>query len=584
MWPFSASGYPIVSLEEAGTPLEEKDAKSYDYIVVGGGTAGCCLASRLSEDPSISVLLLERGRVHDAWFSRIPLMSQSDTTGISTPLVKSPSVPLKEVGGKVLNVGHAEALGGGSAVNAMLVTRGAVGDFDHWAQLGHPSWDYASLRPYFIKSEKSLSQTSGDRGYSGPWVNQTFRDLPFKIQSEVKNAASSLGFADVVDFNASNVPVDALATLDTAIDSKMRRMSAYHTFLPATVAQERREHLKICTETIASKIVIEASVAVGVMFESADNSKPRKFHARARREVVVCCGAIGSPHLLLLSGIGPKEQLEEKGIEMIKDLVGVGARLEDHLDVVLMYDVPLKDTLHHIENSIWAGVLALGNYFLGRKSLMGTSIGPIAIFAHSSHLHDVTAAVLDPISGSAPGSNRPDLEIMPIAHWCSEPPPYKIRKGVFSFLLCLVQPKSFGFVRLASSDPRARPEVDFGYLTNPDDLIPLRKGIKLALRLGEKVRAQGYPMKDFQVPSSEADNDLDNFIRTHLGTAYHYTSTCRMAREEDGGVVDDDLKVYGVHGLRVCDASVFPCITSAHTMTPVIAVAERCADLIKNIR
>ncbi|KAJ7434523.1 alcohol oxidase [Mycena galericulata] len=571
MWPFSASGYPIVSLEEAGTPLEEKNANSYDYIVVGGeltcvppifpfphsethylgGTAGCCLAARLSEDPSVSVLLLERGRVHDAWLSRIPLMSQSDATGISTPLIKSPSVPLKEVGGKVLNVGHAEALGGGSAVNAMLVTRGAVGDFDHWAQLGHPSWDYASLRPYFIKSEKSLSQTSGDRGYS------------------VKNAASSLGFADVVDFNASNVPVDALATLDTAIDSKMRRMSAYHTFLPATVAQERREHLKICTETIASKIVIEASVAVGVMFESADNSKPRKFHARARREVVVCCGAIGSPHLLLLSGIGPKEQLEKKGIEMIKDLVGVGARLEDHLDVALI---------------IWAGALALGNYFLGRKSLMGTSIAPIAIFAHSSHLHDTTAAVLDPISGFAPGSNRPDLEIMPIAHWCSEPPPYKIRKGVFSFLLCLVQPKSFGSVRLASSEPRARPEVDLGYLTNPDDLIPLRKGIKLALRLGGKVRAQGYPMKDFQVPSSEADNDLDNFIRTHLGTAYHYTSTCRMAREEDGGVVDDDLKVYGVHGLRVCDASVFPCVTSAHTMTPVIAVAERCADLIKNTR
>jgi hypothetical protein len=246
-----------------------------------------------------------------------------------------------------------------------------------------------------------------------------------------------------------------------------------------------------------------------------------------------------------------------------------------------MYDVPLEDTLHHIENSPWKGIIEFGKYLLNRKGILGSTVTPMSIFAHSTHFDKNTAAVISPIPSAAVGSNRPDIEIMPIAHWCSDPPPYKILNGVFSFLLCVVQPRSVGSVHLASRDPHVRPTVDLGFLSNPEDFVTFRRGVSLCLRMAEEVRRQGYHMKDFQVPLSEKESDVDQFIRATIRTCYHYASSCRMARREDGGVVNDNLQVYGVRGLRVCDASVFPCITSGHTMAPVIVVAEKCADLMK---
>ncbi|KAJ7368511.1 alcohol oxidase [Mycena albidolilacea] len=573
MWPFSATN-PVVSLEQAGSlqvKQQESPVKTYDYIIVGGGTAGCCLAARLSEDSSVSVLLLERGGVHDPWFSRIPLIS-SDVTSKATPIVRSPSAPIKAAESQVVDVVHAETLGGGSAVNAMLVTRGTVGDFNHWAELGHPSWDYNSLKPYFIKPEKSLSQTSDDRGYSvcpGPLVNQTFPDLPFNIQRKVRDAAITLGFADVKDLNSPTVPVDACATLDVAVDESLRRVSSYHAFLPAQVVQDHRERLKISTDAVATRIDFDKNVAVGVVFEPTNETRAQTFYARAKKEIIVCCGALGSPHLLLLSGIGRKEDLEEHGIESVVDLLGVGAHLQDHVGLPLMYEVPLEDTLHHIENSTWKGIIEFGKYLLSRKGIVGNTVSPMSIFAHSTHFDDHTAAVISPIPSAAIGGDRPDLEIMPVPHWCSDLP-YENQKGFFSFLLCIVQPRSVGSVRLASRDSHARPSVDLGFLSNPEDFVTFRRGVTLCLRLAEEVH-QGYHMKDFQVPLSEKGSDMDQFIRATIRTCYHYASSLA------------GWHVYGVRGLRVYDASVFPCITSGHTMAPVIVVAERCANLIKKI-
>ncbi|KAJ7721464.1 alcohol oxidase [Mycena metata] len=566
MWPFTGAKYPVASLAEAGTPLDHSAGKTttYDYIIIGGGTAGCCLASRLSENPAVSVLLLERGPVHDAWYSRIPLIS-SDVTSKATPIIRSPSAPVKAADGQALDVIHAEALGGGSSVNAMLVTRGAVGDFNHWAELGHPSWDYTSLESYFIKSEKSLNQHSDDRGYSGESISPP----AFTPSSQPDDVTTALGFANAEDMNSPTVPVDACGAMDVAINEKLQRVSSYHAFLPANVAQDRSERLKVCTNAVATRIEFEGDLAVGVVFEANDKSVAQSFHARAAKEVIVCCGALGSPQLLLLSGIGRKEDLKAHSIDTVVNLPGVGAHLQDHVGLPLMYEVPLEDTLHYAENSIRKGLFEFAKYLFNRKGMMASTVTPMAIFAHSTHLIEKTAKVISPIPSAAVGSNRPNIEIMPIAHWTSEPPPYKIRKGVFSFLLCLVQPKSLGSVRLASGDPHARPTVDLGFLNDPQDFVTLRKGT-------------GYPMADFQVPASEEESDVDKFIRAEIRTCYHYTSTCRMARREDGGVVNDNLEVYGVRGLRVCDASVFPCITSGHTMAPVIAVAERCADLMKS--
>jgi choline dehydrogenase-like flavoprotein len=246
-----------------------------------------------------------------------------------------------------------------------------------------------------------------------------------------------------------------------------------------------------------------------------------------------------------------------------------------------MFEVPLEDTLHHVGNSTWKAVLELGKYFFAGKGIMASTTPPFTIFAHSTHIDGTTAAVISPVPSAAAGSNRPDLEIMPLAHWSTDTPPDKFETGVFSFLLCVVQPKSVGSVRLASRDPLAHPIVELGFLSNSEDYILFRKGITLALRLAEEVGRQGYPMKNLQVPSSENEADVDKFIRANIRTSYHYASSCRIARREDGGVVNDDLEVYGVRGLPVCDTSVFPCITSSHTMAPAIVVAEKCADLMK---
>ncbi|KAJ7033426.1 alcohol oxidase [Mycena alexandri] len=546
MWPFTGTKYPVASFAEAGTPLEHPNDKTYDYIIVGGGTAGCCLAGRLSEDPAVSVLVLERGNVHETCH---------DVTSKATPIIRSPSAPIKAADGQVIDVVHAETLGGGSGVNAMLVTRGAVGDFNHWAELGHPSWDYTSLKPYFIKSEKSLSQHSDDRGYSGhphlgPLVNQTFPDLPYT--------------------NSPTVPVDACAILDVAINENLQRVSSYHAFLPAKVAQDRSERLKVCTNAVATRIEFKGDVAVGVVFEASNKSIAQIFRARAAKEVVVCCGALGSPQLLLLSGIGRKEDLKAHNIDTVVDLPGVGTNLQDHVGLPLMYEVPLEDTLHYAENSIRKGLFEFVKYLFNHKGMMASTVTPMSIFAHSTHLIKKTAEVVSPNPSSAVGGNRPDIEIMPIAHW----PPNRLltRSG---------RPKSLGSVRLASRDPHTRPTVDLGFLNNPQDFVTLRKGVELSFRLVEGVRQTGYPIADFQVPASEQESDVDKFIRATIRTCYHYTSTCRMARREDGGVVNDILEVYGIRGLRICDASVFPCIPSGHTMAPVIVVAERCADLMK---
>ncbi|KAF8161753.1 alcohol oxidase [Mycena galopus ATCC 62051] len=579
---FGPPVYPVVSVNQAGSPLLETPAKqaietkTYDYIIVGGGTAGCCLASRLSEDPFVSVLVLERGPVHDAWVSRVPMIS-SNVYDKSTPIVRSPSMPIHGAKGQIVDVVHAESLGGGSCVNAMLVTRGSVGDFNHWAELGHPSWDYNSLKPCFEKSEKSLSHGHrSHRGDSGPLINQT-ANLFFDIHRNVRTAAAALGFENVTDFNDPDVPVDVCAMLDEAIDENMRRVSAYNAFLPAELAHDRRDRLKICTKTVATRIEFEEGVAVGVIFESSNKTVPGTFYARARKEVVVCSGAIGSPQLLLLSGIGSKEHLEQHGITTVVDLPGVGAHLQDHIGIPLMYEIPIRDSVHHMAASAWKGFLEFAKYMLGFKGIMGSTISPMSIFAHSTHFDEKTAAVFNPVVSA---SDRPDLEIMTIAYNCSDTPAPR-QMGIFSFLLCNLQPKSLGSVRLASSDPHARPSVDLNFLSNAEDYVPLRKGIHLSRRLAEQVAAQGYPIKDWKLPASEGSEDTDEFIRAQFRTCYHYSSTCRMARREDGGVVDDELKVYGVRGLRVCDASVFPSIPSAHTMIPTITFAERCADLMK---
>ncbi|KAI1795276.1 alcohol oxidase [Ganoderma leucocontextum] len=571
------------------SPQLASDTYTYDYIVVGGGTAGCVLASRLSEDPSVSVLLIERGPVADTWGSRVPVIS-ADPYGKETLANRWWSLRLEAAENRYVEVVRGEGLGGSSRINAMLYTRGTPGDYNQWKALGNHGWGYDDLEPHFIKSEKCRANPGSKfRGNKGPWENRENPDA-FRTNALVDVALQKLGIPHVPDFNSPDAPAACTGVLECTMDTKSFRHSTFRAFLPPELTQKRKAHLKIVPNTIATRIEFAGGdhnlCAIGVHFEGRTmRSAPDRYYARARREIVLCAGALGSPQILMLSGIGPKEHLFEKRIAVVRDMPAVGGHLRDHLGLPVMFEVPLTDTMHHMEVSPAKQVLELIKYLITGGGLFSASLQNCSTFVPSRLLDDNgVLSVANPRDLDASLSeNSPDIELMHIPHNTSEcETPDGI--GVYSLMVGLIRPKSEGVVRLATSNPRAMPNVDLGYLTNPEDYIPLRKGVRLVLRVVEDVRKQGYPIKGLAVPDGKRDEGLDRFIRSGLRTCYHYTSTCRMGAEiygERPSVVDTQLRVHGIQGLRVCDASVFPEIIGSHTMAPVVMVAEKCADLLK---
>ncbi|KAJ7777346.1 alcohol oxidase [Mycena metata] len=585
MWPFTSS-FPAVHVHEV-----PKDAV-FDFIVVGGGTAGCCLASRLSEDPNVTVLLLERGRVVDDWQARVPLLAANPSRP-GTPHVFLPCLPMQEGNGRSVTAWLGEGLGGATLINALLYTRG-ISDYNRWKEMGRTGWGYdTDLEPYFVKSENSLSQPASTfRGKKGLWINQTFpEESVFEPFRRINEAASSLGIPYSSDMNSPDSPATCTALLDIAIDHNKRRHSVFKAFLD-TADVRARKNLTICVETVVTGIKcapVERSAkpkAVGVYFGGSQTTKELSF-ARATREVIICAGAISSPQILMLSGLGPKNHLQSHGIRVVKDLPGVGSYLKDHLAVPLAYEVPPKDSVNVFRHGILPVLLHVLKYILLGTGLLSVTSQRTTIFVRTAlldermELSSVTPAEQD----ARDPQNAPDIEIQPLPTHLSEnnkPSPMD-DIGVFSILVTFLRPKSFGSIRLASADPHTRPAIDVGFLTQADDLPIVRKGVRFGLRLAQQMRARGYPLGDLSVPKAEDDTSLDAFIRKNMSTTYHYTSTCRMAPEDDPqpGVVDDELRVHGVDGLRVADCSIFPDIVSVHTMAPAVVVAEKCADFVK---
>ncbi|EIW54978.1 GMC oxidoreductase [Trametes versicolor FP-101664 SS1] len=582
MWPFSDQEIPTISLEEAGVqgyPTAPLDAYTYDYIIIGGGTAGSVLAARLTEDPNVSVLVLERGGLANGWMDRVPLIS-SNPYREGAPVGRWWTRPVLPTEDRAMEVVCGEALGGTSAVNCMFYTRGPAGDYNRWKELGNPGWGYEDLEPYFAKSE------------SAPRIHGTHRAL----RCSVIRAAQNAGIPYAEDLSAPSTPAAAYVRHDISQDSSMRRHTPFHVFLSPKVVQACRQRLKICPHALVTRIEVAApsgdseipAQAVGVHFEAANFRQAGKsFYAHARREVVLCAGALASPQILMLSGIGPKAHLEEKGIWVRRDLPGVGSYLKDHVAVPLTFEAPMKDSLHELETSPMKVVKELATYLCTGRGIFSYPFQAVTLYVAScllddkSHISVPVGSNADALNTRVP-ANCPDLEIMPAANNCTD---HDIpRTGVFTLMAAHIRPKSHGSVRLATRNPRTRPDVELGFFSDPADMPTLVKGLRLAMRLAEDMRGQGYPLKGLIVPETLDYDALDAFARKNMRTCYHYTSTCRMGAEDDvehPGVVDAKLRVHGVRGLRVCDASVFPEIVGAHTMAPVVAVAERCADLMK---
>ncbi|KAJ3860346.1 alcohol oxidase [Lentinula novae-zelandiae] len=582
MFPFSNTVFPTISLEKAN--YNDQESNIYDYIIVGGGTAGCVLANRLSENPGTKVLLLERGDARVNWAAHVPLIS-TNFMGDKSAAYRWPSTPTENLTNhRQLNLVTGKGLGGGSAINSMQYTRGNPMEYNQWSRNGFKGWSYDEIMPYFLKSESYVGQSkSSHHGSDGEWKVRNMNKYYFPLAQSASDACVSLGIPYVDDLNDPEISSPACGRFDCTIDQNGHRSSTFFAFLPLSVVQERKEHLHICPGAAVIHLDVQQSkeqesLIRGVFFRSDTKPDEKMFYARARKEVILCAGAIGTPHLLLLSGIGPKEQIQRSKGKFQKILPGVGQNLQDHMAIGIMYSVPTAQSLHILQTSKLQSILELLRYVLLGEGLLLAPVTQLCILVESSRIDD-TGYIRPHEPNFVEGI--PDLEIMPI-HFNYSDPPIPISAGAFSLKVGLMRPRSLGSVTLASENPLDRPNCDLGFLTDNRDLVAMRRGIKLAKRIGEKMRELGCNLTDLYMPESESDADLDTFVKKTARTTYHYACTCRMAPENDPrpGVVNDELRVYGVDNLRIADCSIIPDMLSTHLQAPAVMIAEKCADMV----
>ncbi|KAF7316607.1 hypothetical protein HMN09_00393200 [Mycena chlorophos] len=581
--------------------------KQYDVVIVGGGTSGCVLAGRLSEDPSIRVLLLEAGGSGTVLpYSRIPsgygrLLRSEHAFNFETE-------PQVNAQGQQRYFPRGKMLGGCSSINAQMAQYGAPGDFDEWATLmGDESWGWRSLQKSFQKFERVLPHAEypemdgSERGTEGP-VRVGYFNYVSEHSKAFLRACEQVGIPLIPDFNTSKGPIGAsrvcvflgfLAVTVTYVDSKGVRVSAESAYLTPEVLA--RPNLTVAIHATVTKILFDETGptprAVGVEF--AKSATGPRYSVKARKEVVLSAGAIHSPHILMLSGVGPEKQLKAHGIPVVLDVPAVGANLVDHPVVDMYFKDKKNDSMLPMRNPKSLSDIAiltrsLVQYQIWGTGKLATNIGESAAFVRSDDPKLFPPAEYPrTLADSTSGATSPDLEL-----FCT-PLAYKDH-GNFTWdfhtyaLHCyLVRPESRGAVLLKSADPFALPSVDPNYLANPDDLEKLFRGFRLILKIAHTKALEAYidhkntdPTLD-HATHTKSDEEIRQIVKERVETVYHPTSTCRMAPVEQGGVVDARLRVYGVEGLRVCDASVFPWIVSGHTAGACLAIGEKFAEELK---
>ncbi|XP_034255299.1 glucose dehydrogenase [FAD, quinone]-like [Thrips palmi] len=551
----------------------------YDYVVVGGGSSGCVLAARLSEDESVSVLLLERGG-HEPEEARVPGYAVFNINSAMAESLKAEPEPHNcNATGCVLNV--PTVLGGGSTINGMLYVRGSGEDYDEWARLtGDRGWAFNNVLRYFKKSEDNLdSPINRDMRYHGRGGPQKVSWQPYRhpVMPLLAQALEAAGVRPRLDINAeAQLGYSVVQTTSAG----GRRWTTFNSYIEPVL---RRRNLHVETFATARKVVLQNAArgklkAVGVEFEDAAGT----VHVvRARREVVLTAGAIHTPQLLMLSGIGPAGQLKALGIPVLKDLP-VGEELLDHADVV---GVPYKCE-PPLCTTDWQSRLAdLRQYRQNRTGpLSALNVLHLNVFARSS--------LAEPGTGLAP-----DLQIMFLARTVDEYEtclPYdswRINRVIP--LVSLMRPYSVGWLRLNASNPRGLPLVKLNYFGDPagHDLAVTVEALRMGLRLRDALAPLGLTLdtSSFTQCAAEGAVDSDAFLRcvarTRTSTSWHWSGTCRMGRARDPrAVLDSRLRVRGVASLRVADASAMPFIPSGNTNNPTIMLAERAADIIKRDR
>ncbi|KAK2613228.1 hypothetical protein N8I77_000152 [Diaporthe amygdali] len=630
MWQFS---YPT------RTP-SEIHAKAYDYIIVGGGTAGCVLASRLSEDPNVTVLVIEKGHVKDNIVSRIPLLSQNIFLGDPLQVQSTRwSEPIPEANGRRVRIWTAEGLGGASRINAMLMTRGCRADYVAWSkELGLSDWGWEQVEPYFRKIENAVERPdSQTRGHNGP-VEARANKLPFEWGPYIEKSFQKVGVPLGGDCNGPEAPAMGLFHVEAAIDKRSRRISAFQAFLGKRIAKERLDRLTVCTGAIVSRLDVDgpSGLVRGVHIQSSQAGKnATSFFVQARKEVILCSGAICTPQILLLSGIGPRSREPQSesspDIPLMKELPAVGTMFSDHYSFPIMLELPKRETFHLLE-SIWGLWHILLWIFLG-KGLFARTTVPSAAYIRTGAIDTETMSVksheadgTDNLDASQP-KNRPDVEIMimPI-NGLQRPVP---GHAFLNFHPTVIQPHATGRIEL-SKNAQDNPRIIYPMFTDERDLAAARLAVRFTMRLAAEFQNSGYPyptpfafapgnspelLRQWEQSADEwstpqpvssavphagqpaikktsegktwknvTDDEIDDYVRRVSHTSLHPVCTCPMSNDERSGVVDQKLRVYGFKNLRIADASVFPRVPTSHTMIPVMMIAERCASFVKQDR